>query len=363
MFNLNYTSIKLFQDFFSISPYTSSSANGRVNLIGDHTDYNYGLVMPSPLSLKLDISILPSDNGKIRGISNYFGSKERLLNEELDKSWLDFIKGGLEVFYKKYNDFDGIFKKGIKVAVNSSIPPGAGISSSAAISVAILKAISYAERKEIGNNEIAVLAQKIEHDFIGTKCGLMDQMVATNGIYNNAMFYNLKTNKIKNIKLFKNHNFLVIHSGIKRKLSEGNYNKRLNDCTEASRKMGVLRLSDAKLSMTSKLKGKLKKRALHVLSENLRVKGCFNFLKNNNSNAFGKMMFDSHESLSKNYEVSSPELDNLILFSKEIGAEGARLTGAGFGGCIVVLVDKKYSEEFLIRLKRKFKDIWLVDKI
>ena len=363
MFNLNYTSIKLFQDFFSIPPYTSSSANGRVNLIGDHTDYNYGLVMPSPLSLKLDISILPTYDGKICGISNQFGFKERFLDDKLDKSWLDFIKGGLEVFYKKYNDLDGIFKKGIKVAVDSNLPPGAGISSSAAIAVAILKAISNSEKKEIGNNEIAILAQKIEHDFIGTKCGLMDQMVATNGIYNNAMFYNLKTNKIKNIKLFKNHNFLVIHSGINRKLSEGNYNKRLNECFEASKKMGVLRLSDAKLSMTSNLKGKLKKRAIHVLSENLRVKSCFNFLKKNNSNAFGEMMFDSHDSLSKNYEVSSPKIDDLILFAKKIGAEGARLTGAGFGGCIVVLIDKKFSEEFLKRLKRKFRNIWLVDKI
>ena len=167
----------------------------------------------------------------------------------------------------------------------------------------------------ISEIKLAKLAQKIEHKFIGTLCGLMDQMVVSKGIMNKAMFFDIKYEKTINLSLFSNFEFLIVHSGSQRSLSSSLYNERRSECEEASKILNIENLRDAKLTMLSKLRGKLLKRARHVISENERVKICLNALQNNDSTTFGSKMYESHISLSNDYEVSSELLDNIITVS------------------------------------------------
>lgn len=360
---MNKISKDIFKNYFNKDPSNSSYAPGRVNLMGDHTDYNNGLVLPSPLSLGISLSILPSNNYKIDGISQQYGSLSRNLSNEIDGSWLDFVSGAIEVFYTHFPKNDCLLKKGIKIAVASNLPTDSGVSSSAAFSVALIKVISELENQHINPMKLAIMAQKIEHDFIGTKCGLMDQMVSSAGVKSKAMFYDVYKNYIENYPLLPGHDFLIFHSGSKRKLSESLYNKRRSECEKASFLMSVPDLRGANKELLKLLDKKLLLRASHVISENERVKNSCTALLEENADMFGEIMYDSHYSLSGNYEVSSIELDNLVKVAKDSGALGARLTGAGFGGCCVLLATRDNSEKIAEKIKKNIPNAWLVDII
>ena len=360
---MNKTSKDIFKSYFNKDPSSSSYAPGRVNLIGDHTDYNNGLVLPSPLSLGISVSILPSNHYKIDGISQQYGSLSRNLSNKTDGSWLDFVSGAIEVFYTNFPKNDYLLKKGIKIAVGSNLPADSGVSSSAAFSVALIKVIAELENQNINPMKLALMAQKIEHDFIGTKCGLMDQMVSSAGVKSKAMYYDVYKNHIENYPLLPGYDFLIFHSGSKRKLSDSLYNKRRSECEKASLLMGVPDLRSANKEMLHVLDKKLFMRASHVISENERVKNCCIALLEENADIFGEIMYDSHYSLSENYEVSSIELDNIIKVAKNSGALGARLTGAGFGGCCVLLAARDNSKKITEKIKKNIPNVWLVDII
>ena len=357
------TSIKLFEKCFGEKPLISSFARGRVNLIGDHTDYNFGFVMPTPLSLGIEVSLTPSETGLIEGKSEIFREFKRPIHLRTDGTWLDFVKGAIDIFYDEFPKITKNLSKGIKLAIKSNLPHGSGLSSSAALGIALLKAINKLENQKMNNIKLAKLAQKIEHEFIGTKCGLMDQMVASSGIKNKAMFFDVKIEKIENLALFKNNKFLVVHSGSHRKLSNSMYNERKAECDNASRILKIKNLREADEQMLNNLNGKLLKRAKHVISENERVKVCRYALHSQNAKLFGEKMYESHKSLSEDYEVSSEILDKIIDKSKSLNLFGARLTGAGFGGCCVLLVDKGKSKETFKALSYYFPSLSLIDII
>ena len=288
------SSKEYFREKFNQLPLATSFAPGRVNLIGDHTDYNLGLVMPTPLSLGIEVSITPSNTKSIEGKTELFKESIRPINAPLDGSWLDFVTGAINLFYEEFPYSSKILKKGIKLAVTSNLPANSGVSSSAALEISLLRAINKIENQELDNYKLAKLAQKIEHNFIGTMCGLMDQMVISSGINKKAMFFDTKKEIIENVSLFKNYKFLIIHSGSTRTLSKSLYNLRCQECQDASKNLGIQNLSEANYSMIDSLRGVSFKRASHVISENKRVKICLNALKNNDPETFGEKMFESH---------------------------------------------------------------------
>ena len=249
------------------------------------------------------------------------------------------------------------------MVVSSNLPSSSGVSSSAALEIALLRAINKIENQNLSQIKLAKLAQKIEHNFIGTKCGLMDQMVVSCGNMNKAMYFDVLNEKIINLPLFNDYEFLVVHSGSQRTLSNSLYNQRRKECEKASKLLKIQNLREANHQMLGKLNGKLFSRTKHVISENERVISCLELLKKNDAKTFGEKMYESHASLSKDYEVSSELLDNIIRKSKSLNILGGRLTGAGFGGCCVFLAERGSSKDILKFLNLHFENLSLVDII
>jgi len=326
-------SAKLFHSFFQKEPATTNSAHGRVNLIGEHTDYNNGFVLPSLIPQSLQVSINLRDDDKIKGISSDFGELQSSISSSNDGTWLDFVRGAI-YFCQKISPSI----KGMDVAVSSSIPSGSGLSSSAALEIALLKAITQLKGISIQSEEMAKIGQRIEHQFVGTQCGIMDQMASACGILGQAIFLDCENLQTKSMPIFLHHSFVIIHSGSTRKLSHGKYNERKSETLKASEILKVPSLRHATIDQLMKIKDQIiKKRAKHIISENDRVLKAVSCLEQDDPVSFGKLMNSSHQSMRDDYEISSDELNQVVESANKNGALGSRLTGAGFGGCVVVL--------------------------
>ena len=215
------SSTELFHSFFQKEASITASAHGRVNLIGEHTDYNNGFVLPSLIPQSLQVSISLRDDDKIIGISSEFGELQSSISSLNDGTWLDFVRGAI-YFCQKISPSI----KGMEVAVSSGIPSGSGLSSSAALEIALLRAISQLKDLSIQSEEMAKIGQQIEHQFVGTQCGIMDQMASACGTFGQAIFLDCENLQTKSIPVFSHHSFVIIHSGSTRKLSHGKYNER-----------------------------------------------------------------------------------------------------------------------------------------
>ena len=355
----------LFASRFNALPDASASAHGRANLIGDHTDYNQGFVLPCLLTHRTHVSIAWTDDGMITGISDEFGEASRAIDAACDGSWLDFVTGALTLLKSHGLKSHGLEVKGFQLAVSSSVPAGAGVSSSAALEIAILRAmVQSVGLDHISPAELAFMAQKIEHEFIGTQCGIMDQMVVSVADQGQAMLLDCQSHKTELVEFFTAGVFMVLHSGSGRKLSEGLYNTRLSECQSASKTLQLESLRQATPDMMAMINDPTEqKRARHVITENQRVLDAVQALKADDPDRFGALMNQSHASLADDYEVSSPELDHLVAVCQGNKALGARLTGAGFGGCVVVLVRPEDQDHILAAIKQDCPKAYLVDII
>ncbi|MFL2514795.1 MAG: galactokinase, partial [Alphaproteobacteria bacterium] len=331
------SSAQLFHSFFQKEPSITTSAHGRVNLIGEHTDYNNGFVLPSLISQSLQVSISLRDDDKIIGISSEFGELQSSISSSNDGTWLDFVRGAI---YFCQNISPSI--KGMEVAVSSSIPSGSGLSSSAALEIALLRAISQLKDLTIQSEEMAKIGQQIEHQFVGTQCGIMDQMASACGTFGQAIFLDCENLQTKSIPVFSHHSFVIFHSGSTRKLSHGKYNERKNETLKASEILEVSSLRHAVIDQLTKIEDPIiNKRAKHIISENDRVLKAVSCLEQDDPISFGELMNLSHHSMRDDYEISSDELNQVVESANKNGALGARLTGAGFGGCVVILAANK----------------------
>ena len=336
----------------------SAFAPGRVNLIGEYTDFNDGLVLPMPLPLGVYISISIGSSGTLIANSVHFeGETKRYIGEKPSGHWTDYLLGALEV--------SGLDKSiGLCVSVYSDLPVGASVSSSAAIQVAMLRALRKGFNLDFSDENIAKLAQKAENEYVGVQCGLMDQMVISVGKQNSALLFDIQSGKTENLKFFQNVNILTIHSGISRKLKDNAYNDRRASCNRASKDMGIRSLRSATLNDLSKVKNHDDRiKSQHVISENIRVLECVEALKNNNAKQFGKIMNEGHKSLSEDFCVSTDKMDDMVTFAQNFGALGARMTGAGFGGCIVVLAHKESAKTLVSELMKSINGTWLVSEM
>jgi galactokinase len=353
----------MFASHFGALPQAVASAPGRVNLMGEHTDYNDGYVLPVPLGLEVAVAISRrGDAGKMDIISEDFENALQLKTDAAASgSWGDFMLGAL-------NQSDGgdADDSGYQIAIASSLPMGAGVSSSAALEVAGLRGFAALNGDQYDPVELALAAHRIETEFIGVPCGIMDQYVCSVGRPGMALMLDTWRMTHELVPLFEDYEFIVIHSGHTHKLTDGGYAARVSECQRAAAGLGVKSLSDLGEADFNRIASLLEpecRRARHVVAENQIVLDGVAALKAGDATRFGELMCASHVSQRDDYEVSIAEIDGMVETAMEMGALGARLTGGGFGGSIVVLMDRHRTEDFASRFIGNFSKACILARV
>tara|TARA_B100000029_G_scaffold89259_2_gene78963 strand:- start:1581 stop:2663 length:1083 start_codon:yes stop_codon:yes gene_type:complete len=346
----------IFKKIFGKDASISCGANARVNLIGEHTDYTGGYVLPCLLPYKTTVSIAKNKDRNFNVYSKYFDEKIvfKNLNKSKNNDWIDYITGCLFVFLKENNEFKNIY---LDILINSNIPIGRGISSSSALCVATLKSLNNLFETNYNEKQIALLAQKVERNYIGVSGGLMDQMVSSIGIHGKGFFLNCKDLKYELLDIPQDWIFYLVDSEVQRNLRNSSYNERFKQLKEAEKILGVEYLGKVKRECLNKNDFNdevIFKRAKHVINENERVIEAKKSILDNNINNFGNLMNLSHKSYSNDFEASTKDVDLLTKRSLECGALGSRLTGGGFGGFTVSLVEKKDYESWYKKMKKYY---------
>jgi galactokinase len=336
-----------FEALFSIPPQVTAQVPGRVNLMGEHTDYNQGFVLPTILRQQtiVQMAISAPDSGPDPDTNPgvfeawsdaYPEFTQRHLSEQPQGHWTDYILACLQQLAAL-----PISLPNLKIRVESTIPIGAGLSSSAALEIAVLRALRSLLNLSFTDLEIAKMAQRAEQEGIGMPCGIMDQMVCALGQPHQAFFLDTQTLTFEQIPLPQDYAFVVVHSGTTHALVTSGYKQRRQDCEAAAHALKVNSLRNvtlADLEAAIDLPQILRKRATHVVTENERVLATVTALRQNHIPALGQLMNDSHRSQKEAFEVTVPATDQLWELTLELGAIGARQTGGGFGGAIVALL-------------------------
>jgi len=341
--------IRSHEEVYGEKPLVIASAPGRVNLIGEHTDYNDGFVMPMAIGFTVMVAVSPRKDQNLKFYAVDFDDKKRTsipnLRYKREDRWANYPKGMINVILRK-----GYRVGGVNLTVKGNVPVGAGLSSSAALEIATGFAIRKLFKLDISNPELAVAARDAEDGFVGVHCGVMDQFISCLACEDHVMLIDTRTLEYRQIPLKLNTaKILVTNSNVPRALIDSEYNQRREECEKCvdllnTRKSGsALRdytVADLRDSL-GLIPESTRKRCLHVVEENQRVLDAEIALKRNNFSVLGKLMNRSHESLRDLYEVTCPELDWLVKRAWETeGVYGSRMTGAGFGGCTVSIIEE-----------------------
>lgn len=338
-----------FIEYFGHAPTHIGAAPGRVNLIGEHTDYNNGFVLPMALENNCVVAVALSPTGNHR----FCGSLGDIIHEipiadALHKGepfWTNYVRGVLANLDRR-----GIKVPAVDMLIDSNVPRGGGLSSSAALETAVCTALLAISGASLSPKEIALIGQAVEHEFANVPCGIMDQFISAHGKKGNALMLDCESLDYKLIPMNSSDvSFLVLDSAVKHSLADGAYGQRRKQCEEACQILGVPSLREASLTMLEEKKSELGdvcyRRARHVVGENARVHAFAEALSNSKWEEAGIAMRGSHASLRDDYEVSCAEVDTLVNLCDSIPSAssiyGARMTGGGFGGCIVALVKTK----------------------
>lgn len=315
-----------FQNIFGMELEASASAPGRVNLLGEHTDYQGGFVLPTAIPQQLTVSL--SRNGTAEHVlhSASTGTTLRVSVGQKGEGFAPYVIGCIELC--------GV-TDGLNVLISGKVPSG-GLSSSAALEVATLRALRDLYGLPLDDVELALRGVQVEHQYAGVKCGVMDQMASSLAGTDTMLLIDTRSLERRSVPFPAGAEVLVIDSGVARRLAESGYNERRAQVEEAARLLGVKELRDVQdVRAVEGLSSPLRERARHVVSENARVLAGLE----TDAAAFGKLMNASHASLRDDYEVSHPQVDELVrLLQAQPDVYGARITGAGFGGAVVALV-------------------------
>jgi galactokinase len=338
-------------------------APGRVNLIGEHTDYNDGFVMPVALDLYTYVAVSSRPDRRLRVYSENLGEQFDL---ELDVihpgrtgQWSDYIRGVAGVL-----ESSGYRLHGADLAILSEVPLGSGLSSSAALEVSIACALLGSSGIDVDRTTLARLCQKAEHLYPETRCGIMDQFISCHGRAGHALMLDCRSLDFQLLPIPCHVRLMVCNTMVRHEHASGGYNTRRRECEEGLRALsevlpGIQAVRDVTLDELEQHRDRLSpviyKRVRHVVTENDRVKSAAKALETGDLALFGQLMAESHRSLRDDYEVSIPELDLMVeLASSQPGVYGARMTGGGFGGCTTNLVDAAHVEEVRQELERKY---------
>jgi galactokinase len=350
-----------FEALFGEPATVRADAPGRVNLIGEHTDYNGGWVLPVAIPQRTRVEIALRDEPRVRAWSADVPRpsptpEEYLLGEETPgRGWLDYLQGVTRILAQ-----DGHALRGFDVRIDSDIPLGAGLSSSAALEVSLLRGLREALGLEIDDVEIAKLGQRVENDFVGAPVGIMDQMASSLADERRALFLDTRSLRFERVPIPAAAELLVIDSGISHNHAAGEYRIRREECERAAELLGFPQLRDLDVQDLWRLVAlpePLDRRARHVITENARVRAAVAALREGNLDRLGKLLDLSHASLRDDYEVSVPEIDLLVeLARRERAVYGARITGGGFGGSIVAVARAGAGQEAGERLAAAYRE-------
>jgi len=330
-------------------------APGRVNLIGEHTDYNDGFVLPSAIGFYTHIAVSPRSDGKLVLRSTEFRQRFEFLAASLPSQrlgeWCDYVLGVATQLTKT-----GVRIGGADLLVHGEVPVGSGLSSSASLAVASALALLSLSGKTLPLKEIAKLCQRAENEFVGARVGIMDQFVSCHGKAGHAVLLDCRSLDYDLVPIPERVQLVICNTMVKHELSGGEYNVRRAQCEEGVR---ILSQSNPKIralrdvtvrelqERRSEMPEVVFRRCLHVVKENERVLETKKFFENDDLSSVGKLMLDSHESLRDLYEVSCRELDAMVEAAKGVpGWIGGRMTGGGFGGCTVNLVEREQAQAF-----------------
>ncbi|MGV9302952.1 galactokinase [Nonomuraea sp. NPDC003727] len=328
--------IEAFRGAYGAEPATVWRAPGRVNLIGEHTDYNDGFVLPFAVPWGVTAALSPRTDGTIRLLSLQSpGAPAVIETWESATGWTRYVVGVLAML--------GSRVRGADIVIDGDLPAGAGLSSSAALEVVVGSALNEVYGLGMTPMEIALLGQKAENDFVGMPCGIMDQAASALSEEGKALFLDCRSLGYRAIPLdlaAYGLRILIIDTGVHHELADGQYARRRADCESAARKLGVAALRDVTdlAGALAVLQGDERKRVQHVVTENHRVEAVIGLLRAKAVAEIGALLNASHLSLRDQYEVSAPELDVAVEAAIRGGARGARMTGGGFGGSAIALV-------------------------
>jgi galactokinase len=336
-----------FADIYGRSPSAHGEAPGRVNLIGEHTDYNGGFVLPAAIPRRTRVDLAPRDDRLVRVWSAQFPGADpiefRLGEERRRGDWIDYVQGLTWVLAA-----DGL-RNGFDARVESTVPLGSGLSSSAALEISLGRALRAAFRLPLDDVTLAVRGRRVETDFVGAPIGIMDQMACSLADTTSALFLDTRSLTYLRVPLPPDSALIVIDSGVTHRHAGGEYAVRREECARAAARLGVKELRDVAfedLERVNALPEPLNRRARHVVTENARVLEAVRALQSNDLETAGRLFLESHVSMRDDFEVSIPPIDALVEVARQVdGVYGVRLTGGGFGGSVVALADRSRAGE------------------
>ena len=351
--------IALFKERFGEEPVMYASS-GRINLIGEHTDYNGGFVFPGAIDKCIMAGIKENGSNKVRvysaDLDNYceFGLNEE---DKPQEQWACYVFGVCRETIKR-----GGTVKGFDAVFAGNVPLGAGLSSSAALESCFAFALNdMFNDNKIDKFELAKIGQSTEHNYCGVNCGIMDQFASVFGKKDHLMRLDCRSLEYKYYPFeAKGYKLVLLDSRVKHELVDSPYNKRRESCERVAKTLGVETLRDASMEMLEANRDKISdedyKRAVYVIGEKQRVLDVCDALERGDFETVGRCMYETHNGLSKDYEVSCVELDYLNDIARECGVTGSRIMGGGFGGCTINLVKDEIHDQFIATAKRQFNE-------
>lgn len=344
------TTLQQFKTHYGYPAEYYTQAPGRVNLIGEHTDYNDGFVLPCAINYGTIVACKKRQDNIVRLHAVNFGEDDQFsLQDEItsnkNKQWSNYVRG---VFKYMLQDYPQV--TGCDLLISGNIPLGSGLSSSAALEVSVATALKTLYELPIHAKTLALSCQKAENAFVGCNCGIMDQFISTMGEKNHALLIDCRSLETQSIPIPQDMNLLIINSNVPHGLVDSEYNLRRQQCEEASRILGVAKLRDADLSLLEQnrphMTNTVYRRARHIITENNRTLQAAKALAANDMQTMARLMQESHESMRYDFEITVPEINYLVeIIQQETNScVGVRMTGGGFGGCVIALASHEQIE-------------------
>ncbi len=337
-------------------------APGRVNLIGEHTDYNDGFVLPCAIDKDTVVAAGPSSDGMIHAVAaDYADARDSFTAAgpfyPAETDWPNYVRGVARALAD-----GGVAVGAAKLAIAGDVPLGSGLSSSASLEIAVGRALSELARQVPDPTTLARIAQRAENEFVGCACGIMDQLIATRGVADHALLIDCRTLECRPVALPPGVSVIIAHSGVRHAHAGGEYNDRRAQCEAASRHFGVPALRDLTLDQLEAGKAGLDpvsyRRARHVVTENARTRAAADALERGDLSTLGQLMAQSHLSMRDDFEITVPAVDALaaIMTAPLAGEGGARMTGGGFGGCVVAVAGNDRVDAVLAAIADDYRD-------
>ncbi|WP_311753587.1 galactokinase [Proteus columbae] len=350
-----------FSSIFGYAPTHFIQAPGRVNLIGEHTDYNDGFVLPCAIDYQMVVAAAKREDNTIRVIAVDYQNEvdEFSLDNTIEflphKMWANYVRGVIHFLQKESYSFHGM-----DIAISGNVPQGAGLSSSAALEVAIGQTLKTLYQLPISQKEIALNGQKAENQFVGCNCGIMDQLISACGEENHALLIDCRSLETSAVTMPENMVVMIINTNKKRGLVDSEYNTRRQQCEEAAHILNVTALRDATLEDLLAKKALMSdvvyRRARHVITENNRTLDAAEALRHGDLTTLSQLIMQSHHSMRDDFEITVKEVDSLVEIVKSVIGDrgGVRMTGGGFGGCVVALVTPDLVDKVIDSVKAQY---------